>query len=459
MLMMRYPSLPGTTGATQCVKRGRDRDLAGITLLLFGGLNLNGTVLLLFGTQAFLSPLVLCFVLVLWLRYAHPSAIKAEPFVSFVVFLASYLAFATLFAATNPHFDTYFIKFYSATLLFVSGVYVWLTGCTNAELSNVFRMFKSILLVSCIFVPLSPYLSIYFAYSLPLERSSGLFANPNEAAVAALFCIVLIVAYPARNRLLTFTQAMIALLALLLTFSRTGFMTLVALGLLFVIGRRSLGLFFIATLALALGWIGLGFVFESDAFHLSYDQRERLADTLNVLSGEISAQTTTGRTLLWELGLRQIGQQLPWGSGIGEFHALVGGLRERPDLNKWLGVHNSYLMVLGEAGVVPFLLLIGFLIRLFLLGSRAPERVVAIGFGVILVLDMMSSHNTLSIRLSNVALAFVMVIAARVAIMAVNLAPYGLPRIAIRPTPTWARRPIMNSRFEFSPLSRKGRSG
>jgi O-antigen ligase len=452
--MMRSISMP--IGASPRAEKRRDRDIAGITLLLFGGLNLNGALLLLFDMPALLSPLVLCSVLLLWLRYALPSVMKAQAFVLFVASLGSYLAFAALFAATNPDFDTYYIKFYSATLLLVAGVYFWLTRCTDTELVNVLRTLKSILLVSCVFVPLSPYLSSYFAYSHSLDRPSGLFGNPNEAGVAALFCIVLIVAYPARSRLATFAQAAVALLALILSFSKAGMLTLVVLAALFVIGRRSVGLLCVAVLAFTLTALCMKYILENDVFQLSYDQRERLGDVLNILGGEISARTTTGRTLVWELGLRRIGQQLPWGAGLGEFHALVGGFRERPELDKWLGVHNTFLVILGEAGLFPLLLLIGFLTRLFIMGSRSPERMVAIGFGVIMVVDMLSSHNSFASRLSNIALASSMAIATRAAMKATTRLPFGLPPTAGRRLPARTRRTMVDSGIKLSPRLREG---
>ncbi|KLK93359.1 hypothetical protein AA309_08430 [Microvirga vignae] len=454
---MRSRALSVPTDAAPRAEKRRHRDLAGITLLVFGGLNLNGALLLFFGTQALLSPLVFCSTLVLWLRYAHPSAVKAECYVLFVAFLGSYLAFAALFAATDPHFDSYYIKFYSATLIFVSAIYFWLTGCTKAELAYVFRMLKRILIVSCIFVPLSPYLSTYLAYSHSLDRPSGLFGNPNEAGVAALFCIVLIVAYPARSRVLTFGQAVIALLALILTFSKAGILTLIALSLLFVITRRSIGLLCVAILTFTLAALSTKYILANDVFQLSYDQRERLADVLNILGGDISTRTTTGRTLVWELGLRRIDQQLPWGAGLGDFHALVGGFRERPDLDKWLGVHNTFLVILGEAGLFPLLLLIGFLARLFMIGSRSPERLVAIGFSVIMVVDMLSSHNSLSSRLSNVALASAMAIATRAVMKAPTWRPYCLPLGAGCRPGARSQRSVMDSRITRPPLREGGR--
>jgi O-antigen ligase len=241
-----------------------------------------------------------------------------------------------------------------------------------------------------------------------------LFGNPNDTGVAALYCIVLVAYYPEKSRLLTAIQALIALTALALTFSKAGTLCLGALMILILIERRSLKLVLAAIVVVAIAGICLQYLFDHDLFSLNREQRGRIADVLDLAGGEVSNRATTGRTILWETGLWRIEDQLPWGSGLGSFHSLEGG--SRGSVEKWLGVHNTFLMVLGEGGLFPFAIFLAFLARTFIAGALAKERMVAVGFFVVLLVDMGSSHSSFGFRLSNVAVAVMLAIGARAAI-------------------------------------------
>jgi O-antigen ligase len=390
--------------------RRREYDLAGCALLIFGGLNLNGLILMFIKESALLSPLVLVFVLVLWLRYTRPVAVS-ELLVLFMTFMVSFLASATVISLINGSFETTYLTIYSATLLLISGVYFWLFGCTDAEFEKVLRLFKGILLVACALVPMSPYITPYLDFKGPEGRSTGLFGSPNDAGVAALYCLVLIAAYPAKSRLVTAIHTTIALVALALTFSKAGILCLGLLIMFILVERRSVKLIVLAIVAFAIAGFALQYLFDHDLFSLNREQRERIADVLALAGGEVSMRATTGRTILWETGMWRIQDQLPYGSGLGSFHSLEGG--SRGDINLWLGVHNTFLMIIGEAGLVPFAIFMTFLARLFIIGAQAKDRLVAVGFGVVFVVDMLSSHSTFAFRLSNVALAIAIAVGAR----------------------------------------------
>lgn len=398
----------------------RRTDVTAILVLIFGTLNLNGLFLLLLGTQGLLSPLIFCLVLTLWARYARPQAITGT-YALFVMFIGSYLGFASLSSLTGRSFNENVLWINLATFLFVSGVYFFLLIRTNAELDWILRLLKGILVASCVLVLLSPLLGDHLNYIAASDRASGLFENPNEAGVAALTTLVLIYNYPARRNLITFVQSAIALSALALTFSKTCILTLTLLMVIVLIQKRSIWLTCFTICAFGLAAIALSYISESDLVHFTYDQRMRIADILSIFGGEISDQTTTGRTDLWAVGIQRIMEQLPWGSGIGTFHSLEGTRRSimypddssRAIYGAWLGVHNAYLMVLGESGLFPFLLLIGFFLCLFIKASKAPEYSVAVPFGIIICMDMMASHGSLGFRLVDVILAIAMAIAER----------------------------------------------
>jgi len=407
--------------------RGKRANITGYLVLLFATLNLNGLFLLLLGVQGLLSPLILCLILILLVRYARPWAITST-YLLFFAFVSSYLLFASLASLGSSSFNQTVFWIDSATLLLVSGLYFWIMGRSDEELERILRILKTFLLASCIFVLLSPVLGEHLNYIAASDRASGFFENPNEAGVASLLCLVLIYAYPARSRFMVLVQTAIALSALALTFSKTGIITLAILMVIVLIQKRSFRLLCLTVASFGLAALTLAYVRDNELIQFTYDQRERIADILSLFGGEISDKTTTGRTDLWIVGMERILEQLPWGAGLGEFHALEGTRRTvmYPDdssrimYGNWLGVHNAYLMILGEAGLFPFLLLIGWLARLFVKASRAPERGVIVPFGIIVCMDMMASHGSLGFRLIDVALAFMMALGERPSFMSHN---------------------------------------
>jgi len=364
--------------------------------------------------------------------------------------MSSYLIFASFANLGSSSFSQTVFSQNSATLLFVSGLYFWLIGRSDDQLERILHVLKFYLLVSCIFVLLSPILGEHLNYIAATDRASGLFENPNEAGVASLLCLVLVYAYPAQSRLMVFAQIIIALSALALTFSKTCIITLAFFVAVILIQKRSIGLLCLAVATFGLAALALAYVRDNELVHFTYDQRERIADVLSLFGGEISAKTTTGRTDLWAVGIERILEQLPWGSGIGEFHVLEGTRRtvlypddsSRVMYGNWLGIHNAYLMVLGEAGLLPFLLLMSWIIRLFVKASQAPERGVAFAFGIIVCMDMMASHGSLGFRLVDVALALMMAFGERPSFFPPREREFSSPL-----TSTYPLRPVPKARF------------
>jgi O-antigen ligase len=155
----------------------------------------------------------------------------------------------------------------------------------------------------------------------------------------------------------------------------------------------------------------LWFIFDRDLLNLTTEQRERLSDVLNLAGGDFNERSTTGRNVLLEFGFEKIKTAFPWGSGLGQFHAMEGGVRRVDgwfELDEWLGIHNTYLMILGEAGFFPVLIFLAFLISILTRGYRSRYRDIIIGFTIILLADMSVSHHVLLLRFANIAFAIIL---------------------------------------------------
>jgi len=380
-------------------------DLAAIGLIIFGCLNLNGAFLLVTGVDSFFSPLALLLSIFLCIVYFRSENISLL-YALFFCFIVLYLGFSSWESLEANNFEWKSFVPYAATLLMVSGMYFFLVEASDEQFRNSARAMKACLLLACVFTLGSDNLSLYFNYVAAEERASGLFANPNEAAVVALYALVLTAAFPARRATISLLQVGLAVTALILTFSKNGMLMLVVLGALYLIQRRSLGLSLVALAGFAalymLGW----YIVEFDVFGFSDERRERIVDVMSLMSGEFNERTTTGRTNLWQFGLVKIGQTFPWGSGLGQFHFLEGGVRNKVD--QWLGVHNTYLMVLGEAGLLPFLLLLAFLGRLFGGAITSTNKTLLVGCSLILLGDMVGVHGAFVFRVHDVLLPLLM---------------------------------------------------
>ena len=80
---------------------------------------------------------------------------------------------------------------------------------------------------------------------------------------------------------------------------------------------------------------------------------------------------------------------------------------------EWLGVHNAFLMVLGESGLIPLLALFAFLAALLRSVLASPRRLMGLGLMTVLVGDMLVTHGVLAIRVHDLMLAIIMAIAFR----------------------------------------------
>ena len=81
---------------------------------------------------------------------------------------------------------------------------------------------------------------------------------------------------------------------------------------------------------------------------LSKFQQERLDQILGILNGQVNSQTTTNRSDLAQVGIDFIADSPLWGWGFGAFHYIRSG--------NDAGIHNMFLLLMGESGIVPTLL-------------------------------------------------------------------------------------------------------
>ncbi len=388
-------------------------DFLALCLLAFALLSLNSAVLLLTLIPNFFSLYVaLPITLYLIARYSRISNI-GDIFGLFLLFFAIFLFGSTIPALAGHNIDLDRLRQYAITVIFVSGVYFWAATLSDAALVTVLRIAKGMLLIASLTTIFSTQLAGFFQYDLGPERAFGFFGQPNNAAFAALYCLVLVVAYPARSLLLTLAQGSIAVAAMIMTFSRAGILIFLLLCLLFLLYRPSKGAIALFLIGMILFIPALWSVFEYDLFDLSGLQRRRLADILDLLIGQTDVQNTGKRVELWEIGVDRIAKVFPLGAGIGQFHYMEYSHRGGPTGSIWLGVHNAYLMILGEAGLPAFIAFLAFWATIIWKSVKSEFGVFALGATAIFLSSMVSTHGILVQRAPDVMLALLMAVAAR----------------------------------------------
>lgn len=230
-------------------------------------------------------------------------------------------------------------------------------------------------------------------------RFFGLFANPNKAAVTASFGVVTALALlrHGRFRLLTHGVLLVAVVAVIGTISRMAIIALpiLLLGSLFSSRRAELRRLFGALAVFVIVVVGVAIGFGTDLFE------ERQIERFRALP-ELAAPDTIGdpsfiaRRELMQLGLEQWLESPVVGSGLGSFHGLeTAWINAEGDL---MGVHNQYLLILGEAGFLPLMLFLSFLAVTLHAGfrkGRAWALGAVSGWGAVVSLFSLGSHNLL----------------------------------------------------------------
>lgn len=209
-------------------------------------------------------------------------------------------------------------------------------------------------------------------------RYSGFYINPN---VAGFICISGYgLTYGLKNKKLKLIGQFVFTLMGLLTFSRTFIALWLLLNVISIlISIKNIRIFFI-------GFLILITLFSIDEFvglnNPRFQQLKAIVGNEQVSSSEISQGS---RTETWARFYDYVLQKPIFGNGYGSFQ---GSGLER------LGSHNTYLLVIGEAGIIPFILFIGLFfyflsssVKLFKISPNLLMQSIAIS------IFLMANHN------------------------------------------------------------------
>ncbi|WP_190808457.1 O-antigen ligase [Flagellimonas sp. S3867] len=210
-------------------------------------------------------------------------------------------------------------------------------------------------------------------------RYSGLYLNPNLAGFICIFCYSLIFGIKTQ-KLRLLSQFIVSLMGFL-TFSRTFIVLWILLNLISIkISIKNIRVFA----------IGLGIFFTLIVIDESvglknprFQQLRALASNEKVSTSELNEDS---RVDTWARFYDQILENPIFGNGYGTFQGITSSSQ--------IGSHNTYLLVLGESGFVPFLLFITFiaylLIRSFKVFKQEPHLFLLM---ICLSMFLLTNHN------------------------------------------------------------------
>lgn len=210
-------------------------------------------------------------------------------------------------------------------------------------------------------------------------RYSGFYLNPN---VAGFICITGYgLTYALKNPSLKLLGQFVFTLCGLLTFSRT----FIAIWIL--INLISLKISFKNIRIFGVGFLIIGSLFFID--EMVGLNNPRFNQLKNIISSEnkVSSQELNedSRTETWALYYDKILDAPLIGNGFLSFSGrFTGGV----------GVHNTYLRIIGEAGILPFLIFIALILYLIFWSifffNKAPNLIMQV---IALTLFLMANHN------------------------------------------------------------------
>ena len=207
-----------------------------------------------------------------------------------------------------------------------------------------------------------------------------------------------------RSRFFAYGALLVAVAALVGTFSRTALVVLPVLVLGALLVSRGAQRKRLAGGTLIIGLAVVGVLANVDLDLLDARQIARL-DSLSVMveRSAIDDVSLAGRATLWRLALDQALESPLFGNGLGSLHELEGAWYN--DDGVLLGAHNQYLILLGEAGFVPLVLFVSFLFVTFHAGFRTEKALWALGavsgWALVLTLFSIAFHGILTQRACN----------------------------------------------------------
>ncbi|MBC2840332.1 O-antigen ligase [Robiginitalea sp. SC105] len=310
----------------------------------------------------------------LLLAYFILAKEKHRPLLPFILLGLTYFILSGLnFQLVDP--KNYFLKeFLRFMVLVICGTEVFYRSGT--------RDIYLILLLGALSIVLN---AIFFPYAnanfnASYGRFSGFYLNPNTAGVICLIGYALSYRFAGYWKYL---GILIFTLAGILTFSRTFIVIWLLITAFSIIkNKRNVILPGIGVLLILL------VISFSDKLVLNTERFNALEGIFTQSNVSADVIREDSRTDTWSIYYDQIFEKPFLGHGFLSFQLKGPGLP---------GVHNSYLMIIGESGIIPFLIMVGIYAFLIIRSVKIFNlRQEYFFLSMVLILALMASHTYFS---------------------------------------------------------------
>ncbi|MDZ7877830.1 MAG: O-antigen ligase family protein [Saprospiraceae bacterium] len=296
-------------------------------------------------------------------------------------------------------------------------------GHLNRFINGVLILFILSSLLTIFALPLG-FLSVRFTHPpniVPLDRMAGVYLNPNLAGFAGNITMSLGLSVLFRNEgsigraLLGFLGISIGILAIAASVSKTAIIIAIFVLLLSIVvycttyrriskPTRRLGNVFFGVLIY--GVIQMGILLSVFFNHLLPSQQRRIEQIGLILTGRADKSDTSNRAELASYGFEKISDRPLFGTGLGSFMHLIEAANKIGDD---VGIHNIYLRVWGEGGILPFCLFLLFWGVSAWQAFQVPVpwlRISALALWVMFFISGLTTHDLLEFNLSGAMIGF-----------------------------------------------------
>lgn len=212
-------------------------------------------------------------------------------------------------------------------------------------------------------------------------RYSGFYINPNMAGFICIIGFAFTFNIPIKS--LKLAAQFLFTIAGLMTLSRTFILLFLLVNIIAIcIDKKNI-------LTLFAGAIGITIILGFSSLKLNTDRFNALK---SIFSDEVDTTTITEATReeTWSKYIDDLLTYPLLGKGYKKLHGKPKGTYRGNDR----GVHNSFLMILGEAGILPFLIAVYFYLILFFKSiKQIRQEPVLFTLSIILISYLMVSHN------------------------------------------------------------------
>lgn len=324
-------------------------------------------------TNTTLSSIISILTSLLLIIYFFISKPWQKPIIPFILFTILYFTLGALnYYDGEAELIKEFIRFSILVICITEVMY-----------RSTYKDLFYILLVGAISVIINAFIFPYTnaLYGLVKGRYGGFFLNPNTAGIVCLLGIAL--SYSLKNvRLRTIGQLTFTL-AGFLTLSRTFIVVWLIINFLAILNnKKNLFVPIIGIIALTV------MVTFTDSKIFAADRFEALTAFFG--AGEVKTKTVKNdsRNETWALYYDKVYEKPFFGHGYRSFQKVTSNAP---------GAHNTYLMVIGETGILTFLLFIGtFLYLLLNCIKYFKEEPYLLYIVLVVLLNLMASHTFFS---------------------------------------------------------------